>query len=703
MSMRASRHQVVQQQRFTSLGELASFQANTLRPPERLLPSEAAEKYRLLSIPGAYHGPYKNATTPYMVEPLDKLVDRAVRGVVFVGPAQCGKTDSLILNSLAYTIKCSPIDTIVYQTSQTVAADFSRTRLDRMHRHSPEIGNCLLPGGSDDTVHSKYYQSGIVVNLSWPTINELSGKPRGLVILTDYDRMPQDVDGEGSPFDLGMKRTTTFRSSGKTICESSPGFEMPAGATWIPKSKHEAPPAQGIAGLYNRGDRRRWHWKCVHCGEWFEPTFELLRYPTDCNAVESGDRAWMVCPANACVLEPSAKYEMNLGGRWVPDGQTIDRDGNLLGEPMRSDIASYWLHGVAAAFASWASLVTKYRQAEDEYQRTGSQEPLKTTVNTDQGWVYRRRGQNSERQPEALKSRADTWQRGCAPDDTRFLLTHVDVQGKKFVVQVHGILPGQAPGTYDVAVVDRFDITKSQRLDADGHPHLVEPASYIEDWALLDDLQDAEYEVAGKLMRVKQVFCDSGGREGVTAMAYRHWLDLRRAGDGRHTRFQLVKGDSTPGAPRAKISYPDASQRGKGSVLRGEVPVLMFNPNTLKDALDGMLNRATAGGGFVHMPDFLPDEFFMELCAEVREVNGWKNPKRHRNEAWDLLYYCVGSCVYLQVEHIDWQRPPKWAAPAADNPLARDKPTAEAPVVQPVRFSRPTSGAKLSDLGRMLA
>lgn len=103
----------------------------------------------------------------------------------------------------------------------------------------------MLTGGSADTVHAKYYDSGIVVNLSWPTINEMSGRPRGLVLLTDYDRMPQDVDGEGSPFDLGMKRTTTFRSKGKTICESSPGFEVEAGTTWIPRTRHEAHRARG--------------------------------------------------------------------------------------------------------------------------------------------------------------------------------------------------------------------------------------------------------------------------------------------------------------------------------------------------------------------------------------------------------------------------------------------------------------------------
>ena len=59
-----------------------------LEPPERLTPSQAAAKYRILQIPGAYNGPYLNETTPYMIEPLDCQADPTIRAIVFVGGAQ---------------------------------------------------------------------------------------------------------------------------------------------------------------------------------------------------------------------------------------------------------------------------------------------------------------------------------------------------------------------------------------------------------------------------------------------------------------------------------------------------------------------------------------------------------------------------------------------------------------------------------------
>ena len=99
----------------------------------------------------------------------------------------------------------------------------------------------------------------MILNLSWPTINELSGRPIPRLWLTDYDRMTQDVDGEGEPFDLARKRATTFQSHGMCAAESSPGFVL-ENPKWIAKSRLEAPPTQGILKLFNRGVRRRWNW-----------------------------------------------------------------------------------------------------------------------------------------------------------------------------------------------------------------------------------------------------------------------------------------------------------------------------------------------------------------------------------------------------------------------------------------------------------
>ena len=59
--------------RFKSVGDIFCELAEMLRPPERLSVSDAAEKYRYVNNPGAYVGPWKNETTPYLAEVMDTL------------------------------------------------------------------------------------------------------------------------------------------------------------------------------------------------------------------------------------------------------------------------------------------------------------------------------------------------------------------------------------------------------------------------------------------------------------------------------------------------------------------------------------------------------------------------------------------------------------------------------------------------------
>jgi phage terminase large subunit GpA-like protein len=670
------------QPRYRNLTEVIHDLSEILKPPERLSISTAAERYRHLNNPGSYVGPWMNSTAPYLTEAMDALGDRAYNAVIFAGPAQAGKTE-LILNWITASIMSDPADFLLVEKSQAAARDFSRRRLDRLHRHSPETGNKMIKRRDSDNTFDKLYRSGMMLTLSWPAINELSGRPIPRVALTDYDRMPENIDGEGSPFDLARKRTTTFRTFAKTLAESSPGYSI-EDLRWMPRTPNEAPPCPGILALYNRGDRRRWLWPCPHCHEYFEGDFDLLTWVDSDDLLESAESAKMRCPHCSALIEHGQKYDMNQLGLWVRDGQKVTREREITGTPYRSDVASFWLKGVAAAFATWKTLVLNYVKAEQEYERTGSDEALKSTVNTDQGKPYLPRGMENTRLPEEMKARAEPVPEKVVPEGVRFLIATADVQKNKWVVQVFGIGVGA-----DMWVIDRFDILKSKRTDAEGDRLWVKPAAYIEDWdLLLEEVALKSYPIddgSGRHMPIKLTACDSGGRSGVTNNAYTFWKKLRDSGTGMHKRLLLLKGDAKPGAPRVRVSYPDSgNNKGRTAGARGEVPVLMMNVNVLKDRLNAMLDRKEPGGGEIHFPDWLPDEFFTEMCVERRTPKGWENPRSYRNEAWDLFTYGIGLTVHLRAEHIDWSDPPGWAAEWDSNDLlfvpTPDKPTSFAAV-----------------------
>lgn len=679
---------------FDTLEDIFLTLTDLLRPPERITISEAAEKYVRLNNPGSYIGPYTNRMAPYMVEPQDELQSRLFTSLAFVGPAQSAKTQALILNWLGYSIKVDGMDMIIYSPTQSASRDFSMRRVDRMHRHSPSIGSMMLKSREADNVYDKQYRSGMLLNLSHPTVTEFAGRPVGRIALTDYDRMPDDVGGDGSPFDLASKRTTTFRSFAMTVAESSPSRPV-ENPRWIASTPHEAPPCNGIISLYNRGDRRRWYWPCPECGMYFEGQWRHMEWDVKASVLASAETARLICPSNGCRIDQPARQWMQEWGLWLKEGQGINPDtGLIVGEGVRSTMASFWLNGIAANFTTWTNLVVAYLNALSEYEKTQSEDALKKFYNTDLGVPYLPKSQESELLPENLMARAEdfpttevtsesridrAWNKRVIPDhipeplvptDVRFLIASVDVQNNLFSVQVHGVLPGEP---FDMIILDRFQIRKSRRLDAQGDSLWVKPAAYLEDWdEIRTEVMERSYELAdgsGRRMGIRATACDSGGREGVTTNGYNFYRLLRSRGQA--ARFHLIKGDPRPSRPRAQITFPDSNRKDRLAAARGDVPVMFFNSNILKDALRGRVECMIPGKGMLRFGKWLPDAWYSEMCVEVRGDKGWENPRHLRNEAWDCCYYAMGLCVstIIRVEGIDWLNPPGWAAPWDKNDL----------------------------------
>lgn len=679
--------------------------AEGVRPAERLTVSESAAKYRHINQPGAYVGLWLNEKTPYLREPMDLLSSTMYTGMIFVGPAQSGKTD-MFLNWLQYRVRCDPADMMLVEKSQAAARDFSQRRIDRLHRDNSDVRERMIQRRDADNTYDKKYRSGMILNMSWPTINEGSGRSIPNLWLSDYDRMDQDINGEGTPFDLFRKRATIFKRNGMTVAESSPGF-LVTNTNWIAKTPHEAPPTQGILNLYNRGDRRRWLWKCVNrkCRMAFEPDFSCLWYPKSEDLMESAEAAMMECPSckTRYPYDSGAlpgKHEMNNNARWLKDGQFWLPSGEIKVREsglLRSDIASFWLKG-PAAFPTWQELVFKFLTAEREWTEQGSEGALKTTVQTDQALPYTPKAQLEARLPETIKARAKPLGNRVVPLGVRLLIACIDVQKNRFVVQVHGIGVGG-----DVWIIDRYEVRKSNRLDPDGEHYWVNPGSYLEDWKLLvAQVLTKTYPLgdeSGRSMAIKLTMCDSGGREGVTSNAYNFVRWLR---DGREyenvdgtepveegeyewtpglvQRFLLLRGDPTPRAPRVRMTTPDSQRKDRHAGARGEIPVLAINSDLIKDAVDKQLDRTASRGGRINFPDWLDDKFYKELTVEIRDplTGKWDNPKKERNESWDLLCYAyaAGLTQRAPFAQMNWNEPYAWAEEWDHNELVFSPATA---------------------------
>ena len=650
--------------------------ATLVRPPARMKVSEASAKHVYVQTSGGGTKLWDPTLTPYMVEPMDLITSREYQAIVFVGPARTGKSQALVDNGLAYGVACDPCDQMLMHISQVKAADFSKLRIDRTYRSSPTLAKLQSRRSQDDNVYEKFYKAGNVIKLVWPSKNQVASSEYKRVYITDYDRIALNIDGEGSAYIMGSKRTETYMSSGMTIVESSPGREI-SDPKWQKKTPHEAPPAPGIMALYNQGDRRRRYWQCPHCREYFFSPCGLDAYNFN-NVIDLAGNTdpsimgtvRLVCTENGCLIDADHKFAMNLGGLWVPEGCRIEREGKnygLAGESRVTGIASFWLTGAYAAYQSWQSIVGKNLSAQREYEITGDEESLKATVNVDDGAPYLPRRLESEISASDIQNRSeDGLLKRMVPAGVRFLVASVDVQGNKFIVQVTGY-----GVDYENWLIDRFEIYISER-EREGQPLQLDPAGYEEDWLLITSkVIKRNYPLADNSGRKMSVFitaCDSGGKAGVTDRAYKYWRKLKAI--GLHNRFMLVKGER-PGPqtrkPLVTKSYPDNTHRkDRKATARGDVPLWLLNTTLLKDAVSADLKRTDVGPGYMHFPDWLKLAFYEELVAEVRSERGWDNPGVSRNESFDLCAYSKGAIAAVlvdnKIQQIDWDNPPSWAA-----------------------------------------
>lgn len=672
---------------FATLEEMIVEAADAVRPPERLTVSQAAARYRYLNNPGSYVGPWKNEKTPYLVEPMDTLTSLDYTAMILVAPARTGKSDCFF-NWLDYTAICDPADMMIVHMTQSVGRNWSLGDLEKNlyiegdHKRPTALGKRLVPGRVNDNVFDKKFMSGMRLLISHPTPTELSGKTIPRLWVNDADNMVLDVEGKGSPFALAKKRAQTFRRHGMTVAEGSPAHDI-VDSKWIRSTPHEFPPCPGLGAEYNGGDRRRWYWRCPKCDHAFEGDFSLLQWDDLGDEMRSAKTTRMVCPHCSGNIDPDRQYDLNLGGKWIKEGQIWLPNGHVVGEARESDIASFWLKGPAAAFTTWDELVLKYLRALNTYEKTGDEGPLKATTNTDQGLPYRPKQLESARLPDELRARAEDY--GCpdgdldaekvVPAGIRFLTAMIDVQaGSKpcFVVHVFGM-----DMHCDIWHVDMFKIKYSpSRMVDDGHPHLIDPASYPEDWdAITDQVLNRTYPLAdgsGRRMMIHLVACDSGGgasdddggkSSSVTESAYRYYTKLRS--EQKHGRFLLLKG-----APSRTNTLPlrlsKADQSNLPAKLRGiigDVPIWLVNSNSVKDMAANRLSRLDPGG-MIHFPQWAPEWLYMQLTSEVRTDRGWvKVNRRAKNESFDLLAYAVACNTHrsIQLDKIDWSSPPLWA------------------------------------------
>jgi phage terminase large subunit GpA-like protein len=381
-----------------------------LRPEPQSTVSAWADGFRRLPSTAAEPGFWRTSRTPYLREIMDSLSTGSnVERVVFMKGAQLGGTEAG-LNWLGYIIHHAPGLALLVMPSIDMVRRNTRTRIDPLIEGTPELAARVVVARSRDpgnTATQKKFIGGELVMTGANSAAALRSTPARYLFLDEVDAFPLDVEGEGDPVALAIKRSTTFRGKRKILMVSTP--------TLRDFSRIEA--------AYLESDRRRYLVPCPHCGVMQPIEWARIRWP-------EGEpmSAWLECAECASAIDEAAKPAMLATGEWRA---TVEGDGRTAG---------FHLSSLYSPFETWGEIAAEFLRVKRDPSR------LKTWVNTALAETWSE-GQG-HLEPEGLAARAEDWGAGL-PEAVAVVTAGVDVQDDRLEIEIVG--HGRGDETWSLA------------------------------------------------------------------------------------------------------------------------------------------------------------------------------------------------------------------------------------------------------------
>jgi phage terminase large subunit GpA-like protein len=296
-------------------------------PPPDMPVSGHADRFRYVPY-GAEPGPWQTSRAPYTRSIMDAYSDPEVEEITILGPAQCGKTES-VFNMLCYTVDVDPVATMYVIAIDAEVPTISTDRLLPNFQKSPQLATHLT-GKAWDIKQSMFRFDRMPLYFTGAgSASTLASKAIGRLFLDETDKYDDFVGNEGHPAKLAYRRGTTFGDF-KVVYLCTPtatdGF---------------------IHVSWNKSNRMKYHVPCRHCGGYQVLQFGRLKcYNQDAKEPDAilSNGVYYECEVCAGKIEPSNQPWMLANGVWVPQGCRVANDKSLIGKPNRSKRHSgFWI------------------------------------------------------------------------------------------------------------------------------------------------------------------------------------------------------------------------------------------------------------------------------------------------------------------------------------------------------------------------
>jgi phage terminase large subunit GpA-like protein len=432
--------------------------ATGLRPPEKLSVSDWAGRYRRFSDDSAYPGPWRHATAPYLVEIMDRLSPHdPAETISILKCAQSGGSASAE-NWVGYIADIAPGPLMYVQATITAAKDWLAEKLwpmvEATPRLNPDLTGAIMGRKSRDgdgttALRVRFRKGSWLLIAGANSAATLRAHSIRYVVEDDLDQFPDDLDNQGSPEGMVTARQRVYARQGL-----SKRLKISTGTI---------KGASKIGRAYEASDQRRLYLQSPHSGQWFDPVFSDLVWPSDQPA-----KAYMLDPTCAgLVIEHYQKQDLLQTALWIPTSETETPDGDKIRPPriIPDDQITHWrtrpmgglqpgyhITGIISSFLTWSQLATGFVAAQ------GNVNALKTWTNLELGELFEYKGDAPPAESLEILREQD-WGRGQVPWGPCVFTMGCDIQGDGIYYLTNGHGPesetwcldfGFLPGPTDV-------------------------------------------------------------------------------------------------------------------------------------------------------------------------------------------------------------------------------------------------------------
>ena len=418
---------------------VAGALAAVLTPPEPIVPSAWAKDHLYVPDGPRASERWDPSLTPYVAEIIDLLgPDSPHNRVVVRKSAQTG----LSIAGLAWLgslIDGAPANMAYVLPTDEARNDFNSEKLTPTIEHTSalnkKIRKQLSRSGDGSTAKKKKFPGGTLNLLNANSAPDLRSKTLKYAVADEVDEWPDDLEGQGDPWELFEGRFISFHASADWKI-----FEI------------STPTIKGSSRIdadFEVGDQRFLFCKCPHCGARIRLLFENLRYNP-----KPPYQAHYVCQESGCIIEPHEKPAMLRGAKF----KATNVEEGLY--------PSFHVDALTSQLTTWDKIAEKFVQAKGDPRKE------KTFWNIWLGLAYEMRGDAPDF--ERLMERREEYAEGVIPPRGLLLTAGCDVQHTGIWAEVIAFAPDKQSWT----VTARW--LEGDTTDANGGAFLLLAALYDE-------------------------------------------------------------------------------------------------------------------------------------------------------------------------------------------------------------------------------